>query len=46
MKIKAPSQSGKYELLFYSVNNFTNTNINDYAQLKYSTSHRITLTVE
>ncbi len=46
VKIKAPSQSGKYELLFYSVNNFTNTNINDYAQLKYSTSHRITLTVE
>ena len=46
VKLKSPSQPGKYELLFYSVNNLINTQISECEQLKLSTSHRITLIVE
>lgn len=46
INLDVPSQSGKYELLFYSLSNFKDTNVEDYGSLKFSPSHRITLKVE
>lgn len=43
IKIQVPDKSGKYELLFYSFNNFRNVDINDFGGINFSKSHRITL---
>lgn len=46
LNLTVPNKPGKYELLFYSLNNFINSNIENYGDLKFSQSHRITLEVK
>ena len=43
VKIHVPYKTGKYELLFFSLSNFRNLDINDFGGIRFSTSHRITL---
>jgi len=43
VKIHVPDKIGKYELLFFSLSNFRNLDIDDFGGIRFSTSHRITL---
>lgn len=43
VKIHVPDKAGKYELLFYSLSNFRDVDINNFGGIRFSDSHRITL---
>lgn len=43
VNIHVPDKIGKYELLFYSLSNFKDVDINDFGGLEFSPSYRITL---
>lgn len=43
VEIQVPEKTGKYELILFSINNFTNKYIDDLSNVKLSTSQRITL---